>query len=324
MRAGEEEIREALEEGVIIHHGQSLTRILGPDGKVCGAECLDVQTFQFEESSRLHVVTASGPAHIYQADTLIFAIGQSTEMHGFDGLELNFAGVVSVDPVTMATAIPGVFAGGELSRGPISIVEAIADGKRVAASIDAYLQGFIYRPRNPLQGIRPSEIQVRIPPGTEKRARQRAVRSPHAGPRSWEETKATFSGEAAVAEAGRCLNCAGHLCREVCPTHAPQFGAEPHSKMQKCDLCIDRWRQNRKPICVAACPTRAMDAGPLDELTAKYGDQREAEGFDWRSSTDPSIRFRPKKYRPTLQDGSGVCPKPMKKNKEESHGHDVT
>lgn len=70
-------------------------------------------------------------------------------------------------------------------------------------------------------------------------------------------------------------------CRMACPYDAPQFGAEPNAKMQKCDLCCDRWRDDKKPICVEACPMRALDAGPQDEIESKYGKTKETAGFNF-------------------------------------------
>lgn len=86
----------------------------------------------------------------------------------------------------------------------------------------------------------------------------------------------------------------GGLCKMVCPYDAPQFGAEKNAKMQKCDLCLDRWREGKKPICVEACSMRALDAGPLDELRAKYCDIQEAAGFVYSPEAKPSIIFNPK------------------------------
>lgn len=85
------------------------------------------------------------------------------------------------------------------------------------------------------------------------------------------------------------------LCREACPYGAPQFGAEQDAKMQKCNLCPDRWEEGKKPICVAACPTRALDAGPIDELRAKYGNVRDAEGFIYYEALTPSVIYKPKR-----------------------------
>ena len=82
------------------------------------------------------------------------------------------------------------------------------------------------------------------------------------------------------------------LCSKECPYGAPQFGAEENAKMEKCDLCLERLTQGLKPICVAACPMRALDAGPFDQLMMKYGGTRAAEGFFFSSELKPSIIFK--------------------------------
>lgn len=83
------------------------------------------------------------------------------------------------------------------------------------------------------------------------------------------------------------------LCKEVCPYEAPQFGSEDNAKMQKCNLCLDRLVAGKKPICVAACRTRALDAGPMDELRARYEDIKQAAGFTYSIRIKPSIIFKP-------------------------------
>lgn len=85
------------------------------------------------------------------------------------------------------------------------------------------------------------------------------------------------------------------MCLRACPYNAPQFGAEDNAKVQKCDLCFERLAEKKKPICVDACPMRCLDAGPIEELQAKYGDIREAEGFAYSGKLVPSIVFKPKK-----------------------------
>jgi anaerobic dimethyl sulfoxide reductase subunit B (iron-sulfur subunit) len=98
-----------------------------------------------------------------------------------------------------------------------------------------------------------------------------------------------------VVDREKCLgkdNC--DMCLQACVYAAPQFGAEPNAKMQKCDLCIDRLAEGKQPICVAGCPMRALDAGPLDELLARYGEAREGEGFTYSAELKPSIVFKPK------------------------------
>lgn len=84
------------------------------------------------------------------------------------------------------------------------------------------------------------------------------------------------------------------ICKDACPYGTPQFGAEDNAKMQMCDFCLDRLAENKQPICVAACPMRALDSGYLDELKRKYGDIKEAEGFVYSAKTNPSVVFKPK------------------------------
>ncbi len=83
-------------------------------------------------------------------------------------------------------------------------------------------------------------------------------------------------------------------CLKACPYNAPQFGPETNPKMQKCDFCLEELEEGKQPICVSSCPTRAMDAGPLGELRAKYGDKREAEGFSYHRKAQPSITLKSK------------------------------
>jgi anaerobic dimethyl sulfoxide reductase subunit B (iron-sulfur subunit) len=85
------------------------------------------------------------------------------------------------------------------------------------------------------------------------------------------------------------------LCRKACPWDAPQFGAEPAAKMQKCDFCRERRTEGRQTVCVEACPMFALDAGPLTDLQAKYGNEVEAEGFRYSERCKPSVTFKPKK-----------------------------
>lgn len=88
------------------------------------------------------------------------------------------------------------------------------------------------------------------------------------------------------------------LCKEACPYDSPQFGAEENAKMQKCDFCLDRLEENKPPICVAACPLRALDAGTIEELKKKCGDIEEAEGFVYSVETKPSVICTPSRaYR---------------------------
>ena len=82
------------------------------------------------------------------------------------------------------------------------------------------------------------------------------------------------------------------LCEESCPYNAPQFSDEEGTAMQKCDFCVDRWEEGNKPVCVDACPMRALDAGPIGELEAKYGVLKEVDGFTYIERIRPSVVFK--------------------------------
>ncbi len=84
------------------------------------------------------------------------------------------------------------------------------------------------------------------------------------------------------------------LCLEACPYDAPQFGSEENARVQMCDLCLERWGEGKQPVCVAGCPTRALDAGPIEEIEAKYGQIRQAVGLIFDDKIRPSAVFKPK------------------------------
>jgi anaerobic dimethyl sulfoxide reductase subunit B len=86
----------------------------------------------------------------------------------------------------------------------------------------------------------------------------------------------------------------GFACRNACPYDAPQFDVEEYAQMQKCNFCVERLNENKKPICVEACITKALDAGPFEELRRKYDQIREAEGFAYSPRLKPSVLFRPR------------------------------
>jgi anaerobic dimethyl sulfoxide reductase subunit B len=104
-----------------------------------------------------------------------------------------------------------------------------------------------------------------------------------------------------VVDRKRCLgrDVCGGKCSDICPYNVPQYDAEDNPKMQKCDFCLERWSEGKKPICVCSCPTRALDAGPLMELQVKYGDGKKGEGFNYSERCKPSIIIHPKLYLAT-------------------------
>jgi len=298
MPAESSEVEQAEEEGIQVHPSLTLTRILGDAGKVAGVECVEVAGLQFDQGGQPQFDIVKGGEQSISADTVIFAIGQTPDLTGLAAkgeIETNQRGTIAADPETLMTGRRGIFSAGDCSSGVTSVIDAIASGQKAAFYINRYLQGDVLRVR-PKKTIEEADIKVNIPPETEKQPRQPMPLLPVAERvTSFKEVGLGFSEEAAIEEAKRCLNCAGHLCKDVCPYSAPQFADEENAKIQKCDLCLERWTDDKKPICVEACPVRALDAGSLDELRAKYGDIRDAHGFVYSPIAEPSIVNKPKR-----------------------------
>jgi hypothetical protein len=63
---------------------------------------------------------------------------------------------------------------------------------------------------------------------------------------------------------------------------------------------MDRLRVGEKPICVIACPLRALDFGPVDDLAKIYGKERDLEDLPSSRTTKPSIVFRPRREKRRL------------------------
>lgn len=297
MPAYPSEIDEGSEEGIVVHPSRTFTRVMSTNGKVSGVECLNLRSMYFDEEGELHIDPIPGSEHVLEADTVIFAVGQSpdtTFLSGARGITITKQGTISVNPKTLETGRPGVFAGGDAVSGPASSIEAIAAGQKAAMSIDSYLQWGIVK-HLAVNLVKASDIKVEIPADVQKATRQKMpTLDVVTRITNFDEVALGLTEEMANAEAKRCLNCAGHLCRDVCPYDAPQFGAEDNAKMQKCNFCLDRLAENKKPICIVACITRAMDAGPFDELKNKYGDVKEVDGFRYSQNLKPSVLFKPK------------------------------
>jgi len=141
MPANAWEVKEAENEGVKLEFLVSPKRILGEKGKVVAVECLRMQLGEPDESGRKKVFPVTGSEFSRDADTVILAIGETPDL-GFlpMNIELNEDGTVWVNPITLETSLPGVFAGGDAVLGPASVIEAIRDGKRAAESIERYLK----------------------------------------------------------------------------------------------------------------------------------------------------------------------------------------
>jgi anaerobic dimethyl sulfoxide reductase subunit B (iron-sulfur subunit) len=106
---------------------------------------------------------------------------------------------------------------------------------------------------------------------------------------------------AVLVDAGKCHG--DRKCWKACPYGAPQFqNDEPGTRMSKCNMCIDRLETGSKPICVESCLMRALDFGPLEELSAKYGKVAALEGMPKASITRPAVIFKRQAEKKMLVD----------------------
>lgn len=141
MPASRDEINEALEERITIHPRKGPKRILGHDGKVAGFETIDCVSV-FDEHMRFNPQFAPHTEAVIEADTVIMAIGQTSDLSWIrpaDGIEVTQRNTIRVDPLTLATTAPGIYAGGDVSFGPRNAIDAIANGKKAAQSIHQYI-----------------------------------------------------------------------------------------------------------------------------------------------------------------------------------------
>lgn len=143
MLADQLEIEEAQKEGIQILNQLAPVRILGDDGTARAVQTLNVVR-AFDEQGRFNPELSPGTERDWPCDSVIVAIGQVGELDWVeqaDQLETTPRGTLAVDPQTLMTTAKGVFAGGDIAFGPRLIINAVADGQRAAAGIDAYLRG---------------------------------------------------------------------------------------------------------------------------------------------------------------------------------------
>jgi len=142
MRASEEELEGALEEGTVLHSSQTPKRILGTGGRVTGLETQTVRS-EYDNGGRRTLVPVEGSESVIECSSVILAIGQQSDLRFIrpeDGIQISKQGTIAADAATLATTAPGIYAGGDVVYGPRTVIEAVADGHRAAQAIDNYLK----------------------------------------------------------------------------------------------------------------------------------------------------------------------------------------
>ena len=153
MPARIEEVHHAREEGVDFRLLTDPIRILGTDeGWVKGLECREMELGEPDASGRRRPVAKPGTAFVLDVESVIIAIGNSPNpliKQTTPGLATQKWGGIVAEDETMATSVPGVYAGGDAVTGAATVILAMGAGKKAARAIDDYLNGREAKPENP-------------------------------------------------------------------------------------------------------------------------------------------------------------------------------
>jgi len=239
---GLEEFEEARKEGVKFVTRRGPKEFLG-SGRLERVRLQRVLSV-FDANGRFAPAYDPDDVEELEADACILAIGQRADLAFLspeDGVELGPGGGIKVDPVTLATSRPGVFAGGDVAFGPRNLIEAVANGKRAARSIHEFLEPEPVRlytvldierlPTDRYRMIAGFELIDRQPPPTLDVGRRTGI----------SEVETGYGPADAKAQAARCLVC------HVQTIYDPE----------KCVLC------NR---CVDVCPEYCLALVPLEAV----------------------------------------------------------
>ena len=143
MPARAEEVHHARDEGIVFEMLTNPIRILADDeGWVKGMECLRMELGEPDDSGRRRPVPIQGSNFVIDADVVVVAVGARANpllSGATPELKVNRWGYIEVDE-NLQTAMPGVFAGGDIVRGSATVILAMGDGRDAAQSIDSYLK----------------------------------------------------------------------------------------------------------------------------------------------------------------------------------------
>ena len=236
MPAHKGEIDEAEEEGVRLELLCAPLRVVTDDNKVTGIEMQRMELGDPDASGRRRPVPIEGSEFIVECDQIISAIGQYPRLDGTteeQGVARTKWRTIKVDDWTYQTADPRIFAGGDVVLGAQTVVQAVAQGKKAAWSMDAFLRGAdmsdvseqlallkaapFVEAVNAKDDLDPRIARMaEIPPvfidmttdvGSPMPPARMPMLTPEERRRTFEQVELGFPEEEAVAGAARCLDC---------------------------------------------------------------------------------------------------------------------
>jgi glutamate synthase (NADPH/NADH) small chain len=155
MPARVEEIKHAQEEGVEFLNLHNPVEYYADDkGRVKSMKVQKMELGEPDASGRRRPIPIEGSEYIIDVDTVVVSVGVSPNPlipQSVENLDVSAWGTINVDKENMQTSIPDLFAGGDIVRGGATVILAMGDGRKAAASMDRYIKGKV---RNILSLIR--------------------------------------------------------------------------------------------------------------------------------------------------------------------------
>jgi NADPH-dependent glutamate synthase beta subunit-like oxidoreductase len=245
---GHEEFEEAQKEGIRFVTRRGPMRMLG-DARLTAIELRAVRSV-FDANGRFAPEYDDGDVLTVEADSCILAIGQRADLSFLkeaDAVALTPGGTIKVDPDTLGTSAPGVYAGGDVAFGPRNLIEAVANGKRAARSIHSYLSAERPRVETAIDIHEIPTREYRMLAGFELLDRESAPTVDLGRRTGIAEVEIGYAAAAAREQAARCLVC------HVQTIYDPE-------KCVICNRCVDVCPE----YCLALVPFESLD---LDDAT---------------------------------------------------------
>ncbi len=275
MPAHDFEIEEAEHEGIEFVNRRGPVSVGAADGRVTGVETVGV-TSVFDADGRFAPVFDDTDRRFLEADTVILAIGQAIDLDalGTDGPEVSPRRTIQIDNDTGATSDPRIWSGGDAAKGPRTLIDAVADGRRSAAAIHESFGGDAAPPQ-PATFVRLEQFH-RLD-DTYDRVPRQDVPTLDTGRRiGLAEVELGFTPDQARCEAARCLRCFANiildvdkcvlcaLCADVCPVDV--ISLVPSEDLEQgrpggTALLLDEERCIRCAMCIERCPPDALAMG---------------------------------------------------------------
>ena len=210
MPADKEEVAEAMAEGVKFRFLNAPAEILGENGRVKALKVEIMELGEADEKGRRKPV-GTGRFEEIEVSAVIGAIGQKIDLGGIDaeGMVMNLNGTIAADPVTLQTAQPDIFVGGDVYTGPKFAIDAIAAGREGAVSLHRFVHEgqSLTIARNRRYFIELDKNNVVIPVDGFDSAKRQSVAHDASKAKTFSNDRITFTEEQVKKEAARCLGC---------------------------------------------------------------------------------------------------------------------